>query len=160
MVLSIRYLLFAYASGLAFCAPNVVSAQVPRVFVREVHVDSILIAFGVEAEQVRAAVTRAISEAGRLTSASGGGPAIDVAITVPGKFAVEDYEPRASLDIEVGRNLMENGKAKSLVWERTIALGGVRFRDRDTPSYATWRALSDDIERQVLRIVDAFLSPR
>jgi hypothetical protein len=74
------------ASLLAIAPLAVLSAQPVQakqsVYVRDVRIDSILLAFGVDSSRVRAAAVRAIRDAGRL-AADTSGPALDIDVTVP-----------------------------------------------------------------------------
>lgn len=122
--------------------------SVPSVFVREVRVDPILASFGVDSAQLRSAVLDALHAGNRLARTEAKDvPALDIAVTVPRPFTGAEPEPNALLSLEVGRNLMEDGTARTLVWERVS----------DLRSYPTWRALSANTLREVLRAVSVYV---
>jgi hypothetical protein len=120
------------------------------VYVREVHVDPIVVSFGLDTVRLRSVVVDLMRKAGHFRPDSGAAvPALDVALTVPRAIGGGELEPRALLRIEVGRNLMEAGTARFLVWERSLAL----------PSYPTWRALVAAAEGQILEALRAYPAP-
>ena len=95
----------------------------PLVFVRDVRIDSILLAFGVDSARVRAAVLDAVRGAGRLaTDVNSSVPSLDIDVTVPRPLNGGMFDPRGYVRVEVGRNLVEQGKAGSLVWQGMVDL--------------------------------------
>ena len=125
--------------------------ETPRsVYVRELHIDPIVVSFGLDTVRLRSVVVDLIKKAGHFRADSGAAvPALDLALTVPRAIGAGELEPRALLRIEVGRNLMETGNAKFLVWERTLTL----------PAYPTWRALVAAAEGQILEALSAYPAP-
>jgi hypothetical protein len=136
-------------SGIAFSpAPAQRQRSVPAVFVREIRVDPILASFGVDSAHLRSAVIDALRAANRLARTEARDvPALDIAVTVPRSFTGATPEPNALLSLEVGRNLMEDGTARTLVWQRVS----------DLRSYPTWRALGDNTLREVLGAVRVYV---
>jgi len=123
------------------------SAQTKQsVYVREVRIDSILLAFGVDSSRVRAAVLGAVRDAGRLASDTSG-PALDIDVTVPRSLAGGMFDPRGYVRVEVGRNLLEHGKARALVWQGMV----------DLPELPTWREFSRNTLPEVVRAVNKYL---
>lgn len=145
------------ASPISSCAQaNPVSG--PTVFLREVYLDPLLLSFGLDSARLRAAVIEMLSAAGRQASSrTQSTPALDIALTVPRAVAGGDFGPRALLRVEVGRNLMENGFARNLVWERTMELGEI-MRGPSKREYLTWRSLADGASSEIAAVVGAFLS--
>jgi hypothetical protein len=134
--------------------PVVVNAQdrgvpTPAVHVREIHIDPILLAFDLDSTKLRQAVVRVLLSIDRLADANASRPALDVALTVPRTLSGVNPEPQVLLRIEVGRNLMEDGSSKSLVWERSL----------DTPTFVTWRSLVAAIEATVLNAIKRYATP-
>ena len=134
--------------------PGLASGQVrgvttPAVYVREIRIDPILLAFDLDSAKFRQAVVAVLRNTDRLADSHGAGPALDLALTVPRTLTGVDPEPRALLRIEVGRNLMEAGSSKALVWERVV----------DTPTYVTWRALVAAVEAAALNAIKAYGTP-
>jgi len=121
----------------------------PAVYVREVHVDPILLSFDLDSAKLRQAVMTVLRNTDRLADPDGSRPALDVALTVPRTLSGVNPEPQALVRIEVGRNLMEAGTARSLVWERSL----------NTPTYVTWRALVAAIEAAVLNAIKGYATP-
>ena len=118
----------------------------PAVFVREIRIDSILLAFGVDSVRVRVAVLDVIRGAGRLASDTSG-PALDVDVTVPRPISGGMFDPRGYVRIEVGRNLVERGQARSVIWQGMI----------DLPEVPTWREFAQNTLPDVVRAVNKFL---
>jgi hypothetical protein len=149
--------------ALTLASPSPACAQakplsVPSVVLREVHLDPLLLSFGLDSAQVRAAVADMLDSAGRLASMhTQGAPALDIALTVPRSAAGVDFGPVALLHIEVGRNLMENGSATKLVWESTMQFGE-RMRRPGGREYLTWRSLADGAPSEISRAIGTFLS--
>ena len=134
--------------------PGLVVAQdravpTPAVYVREIHIDPILLAFDLDSAKLRQAVVTVLRNVDRLASPDAVRPALDVALIVPRNLNGVNPEPRALVLIEVGRNLMEDGSSKSLVWERSL----------DTPTYVTWRSLVAAIEATVLNAIKRYATP-
>ena len=149
--------------ALSLARPNPAHAQakplsVPSVFLREVHLDPLLLSFGLDSVRVRTAVADMLDSAGRLASMrTQGTPALDIALTVPRTVAGGDFGPVALLRIEVGRNLMENGSATKLVWEITMQFGEL-MRGPGAREYLTWRSLADGAPSEITRAIGTFLS--
>jgi hypothetical protein len=137
------------------CAfPEVADGQVrvsptPAVYVREIHIDPILLSFDLDSARFRQAVVKVLQDTDRLAGSSGSRPAMDVVLAIPRTLAGLSPEPRALLRIEVGRNLMEAGSSKTLVWERSVS----------TPTYVTWRALVAALEAAALNAIKAYGTP-
>lgn len=132
--------------------PPLASAQqtkrsAPAVFLRELHLDPLLLTFGLDSAYLRRAVEQRIRAAGRLAPDAGRVPSLDLSLTVPRAVGVEP-EPRALLRVEVGRNLMERGSATWLLYEQSSSL----------PRYGNWRSLSQGAVSAVLDAVNAFLT--
>ena len=144
----------AIACMLVLSLPVAVSGQAqPKtdrgVFVRELHVDPLILSFGLDTVRLRAALEQAARRTGRLRPDSVGTvPSLDIALIVPRPVGGGESDPRALLRVEVGRNLMEDGKSRRLIWEQSITL----------PAYVTWRALTAAAERQVLSAVEAYFA--
>lgn len=139
------------SSALAQAVPAQADSLKPSVFVREVRIDSLLLAFGVDSARVRAAVVGAVRGARRLvTDSTTAAPSLDVVVTVPRLLTGGMLEPRGYVHVEVGRNLMESGKANALVWEGHFTL----------PESPTWRELSRTTLAEVLFAVHKYLMPR
>jgi hypothetical protein len=134
--------------------PSTAGAQTrsatPAVYVREIRVDPILLSFGMDSVKLRQAVVDVLRRARHSADSSATAPALDVALTVPRTLSGTEPDPRVLLRVEVGRNLMETGRAESLVWERSVS----------TPMYATWRALVATLESLVLNAVRAYVLPQ
>ena len=127
------------------------SSPKPAVYVREVRIDSLLLVFGVDSNRVRTAVENALREAGRLASVSGtNAPALDVDVTALRLAVGGTSDPGGFVRVEVGRNLMEAGRARSLAWLGTQDLGPA----------PTWRELSRGTLSSVLRVVNNYLLGR
>jgi hypothetical protein len=137
------------ATGVAVAAvPAQQKQPVPSVYVREIRVDPLLIEFGVDTAQVRRAVVDALRAGNRLAdSAARNTPALDIAVTVLRTLTGAELEPNALVGLEVGRNLMEGGTARALVWERRSSLR----------AYPTWRALCDNTPGEILRAVSVYV---
>ena len=148
--------------ALSLANPNPAHAQakpvsVPSVVLREVHLDPLLLSFGLDSVRVRSAVAEMLDSAGRLASMrTQGTPALDIALTVPRTVGGGDFGPVALLRIEVGRNLMENGSATKLVWESTMQLGELR-RGPGGREYLTWKSLADGAPYEISRAIGTFL---
>ena len=118
-----RFVLVILVGTLGFL-PQTTKAQSaahrPAVFVRQIRIDSILLAFGVDSERVREAVLDALRQAGRLaTDTAGPVPSFDVDVAAPRTLGgVRD--PSGYIRVEVGRNLMESGRSAQLQWEGTF----------------------------------------
>lgn len=131
--------------------PGALTAQAqskPQVYVREVRIDSILLVFGVDSARIRAAVIGAIRSAGRLASDTKADvPGLDVDVTVPRPLHGGFFDPRGYVRLEVGRNLVESGKARTVSWQSTT----------DFPQVPTWREFSSNTLAEVLRAVNGYL---
>jgi hypothetical protein len=148
-------LAFCFLSADAVLLPSRVAAQrvspKPAVYVREVHIDSLLLVFGVDSNRVRTAVVNALRGAGRLAPEPGiGVPALDVDVTVLRLAVGGTPDPAGFVRVEVGRNLMEAGSARSLIWQGM----------QDLVPAPTWRELSRGTLSSVLRVVNNFLMDR
>ena len=141
------WVLLGALPGLA--SGQVRSAPTPAVYVREIRIDPILLSFDLDSARFRQAVVAVLRTAGRLADSHAARPALDVTLTVPRTLSGVDPEPQALLRIEVGRNLMEAGSSKALIWERSV----------DTPTYVTWRALVAAVEAAALNVVKAYGTP-
>ena len=118
------------------------------VVVREIRIDSLLLAFGVDSTRVRAAVIAAVRDARRLaTDVTRSVPSLDVDVTVPRSLSGPILDPRGFVRVEVGRNLMESGQASRLVWEGSF----------DLPTAPTWREFSRGTLAEVLMAVNRYL---
>jgi hypothetical protein len=142
------------AFSLFGASPSLVDAQdrsvpTPAVYVREIHIDPILLSFDLDSAKFRQAVITVLRNTDRLTGHNASGPALDVALTVPRNLSGVNPEPQALVRIEVGRNLMEAGSSKALVWERSLS----------TPTYVTWRALVTALESTVLNAIKSYATP-
>ena len=140
------------AMALGAFAPERVLAQRaptrPLVFVRDVRIDSILLAFGVDTARVRAAVLDAVRGAGRLAAdVTASVPSLDIDVTVPRPLNGGMFDPRGYVRVEVGRNLVEQGKAGSLVWQGMV----------DLPETPTWREFGRNTLAAVVRAVNTYL---
>ena len=140
------------AVALGAFTPELVSAQRtpprPLVFVRDVRIDSILFAFGVDSSRVRAAVLDVVRGAGRLgTDVTASVPSLDIDVTVPRSLNGGMFDPRGYVRVEVGRNLVEQGKAGTLVWEGMV----------DLPETPTWREFGRNTLAAVIRAVNTYL---
>jgi hypothetical protein len=144
---------------LALCA--LVSAPVPgfaqtpgtkpRVHLREVRIDSLLLVFGADSSRIRSAILEALEKAGRLTPTPGAEvPSVDIDVTALRTAYGGPLEPRGFVRVEVGRNLMEQGTAQRLLWTGTQDL---------TPS-PTFRDLGRSTLPTVLKVVNDYLSGR
>lgn len=140
----------ALVGSMASAAGAQARSATPAAYVREIRVDPILLSFGMDSAKLRQAVVDVLRRARHSADCSATGPALDVALTVPRTLSGTEPDPRALLHVEVGRNLMEAGRAESLVWERSVS----------TPRYATWRALVATLEMQVLNAVRAYVLPQ
>jgi hypothetical protein len=141
-----------FLAALATLLPNASFAQVPQpkplVFVREVRIDSIVLAFGADSARIRAAVINVIRGAGRLApSITDDVPSLDVDVTVPRPLNGGMFDPRGYVSIEVGRNLVERGKASTVLWKGMIDLLAV-------PS---WHEFSRNTLADVVRAVNRYL---
>jgi hypothetical protein len=130
---------------LSLPAPQVVQVK-QSVYVREVRIDSILLAFGVDSAQVRAATIKAIRDAGRLAPDTTG-PALDIDVTVPRPLTGGMFNPRGYVRVEVGRNLVERGKARTVVWQGMV----------DLPELPTWRDFGRRTLPEVVRAMNNYL---
>ena len=137
-------LLFAIAPLAVLSAQSVQTKQ--SVYVRDVRIDSILLVFGVDSARVRAAAVSAIRDAGRLASDTTG-PALDIDVTVPRSLAGGIFDPRGYVRIEVGRNLVERGSARAVVWQGMV----------DLPELPTWREFGRNTLSEVVRAVNKYL---
>ena len=140
------------AMALGAFAPERVLAQRaptrPLIFVRDVRIDSILLAFGVDTARVRAAVLDAVRGAGRLAAdVTASVPSLDIDVTVPRPLDGGMFDPRGYVRVEVGRNLVEQGKAGSLVWQGMV----------DLPETPTWREFGRNTLAAVVRAVNTYL---
>jgi hypothetical protein len=140
-------LLLGAFPGLAFAQDR--GAPTPAVYVREILIDPVLLSFDLDSAKFRQAVVGVLRNTARLADANKLRPALDVALTVPRTLSGVTPEPRALVRIEVGRNLMEAGSSKSLVWSGSI----------DTPTYTTWRALVAAIEAMALNAIKRYATP-
>ena len=139
------------AAPLIVVLPVALAAQAqpkPQVYVRDVRIDSILLAFGVDSTRVRAAVVDAIRSAGRLASDTlGEVPALDIDVAVPRPLSGGMFDPRGYVRVEVGRNLVESGKARTTSWQSIAHL----------PEVPTWREFSARALAEVVRAVNGYL---
>jgi len=140
------------SAALATLLPDAVFAQTPQpkplVFVREVRIDSILLAFGADSARIRAAVINVIRGAGRLAyTITEEVPSLDIDVTVPRSLNGGMFDPRGYVSIEVGRNLVERGKASTLSWQGMIDL-------LEVPS---WHEFSRNTLADVVRAVNKYL---
>lgn len=123
----------------------------PDVFLRQVRIDSILLVFGVDSNRVHDAVVNALRDARRLAPAPDSSvPSFDVDVTAMRLAGGGILEPRGYVRVEVGRNLMESGAARSLIWE------GIQ----DLPASPTWHELGRSTLATVLRVVHDYLLGR
>ena len=139
-------------AALATLLPGGLLAQTPQprpsVYVREVRIDSILLAFGADSARIRAAIISVIRGAGRLASSvTDEMPALDVDVTVPRPLNGGIFDPGGYVRIEVGRNLVEQGKAKTVLWQGMIDL-------LEVPS---WHEFSRHTLADVVRAVNRYL---
>jgi hypothetical protein len=116
------------------------------VYVREVRIDSILLVFGADSSRIRAAVLMAVRDAGRLAPDTTG-PALDIDVTVPRSLAGGMFDPRGYVRVEVGRNLVERGKARTVLWQGMV----------DLPELPTWREFGRNTLPEVVRAVNKYL---
>ena len=121
----------------------------PAVFLRQIRIDSILLAFGVDSARVREAVLGALRDAGRLAPDSAGIPSFDVDVAAPRTLGGM-FDPSGFIRVEVGRNLVESGRSTRLQWERTF----------DRPSSPTWHEFSRGTLAEVLMAVNRYLLAR
>jgi hypothetical protein len=147
----LRALIVIPAMALGF-TPGLALAQgapaKPQVFVRDVRIDSILLVFGVDSSRVRAAVLDAVRSAGRLApDVTASVPSLDIDVTVPRSLSGGMFDPRGYVRVEVGRNLVEEGKARSVVWQGMV----------DLPETPTWREFSRNTLAEVVRAVNNYL---
>ena len=141
-----------YAVAWATLLPNTLLAQAPlpkpSVFVREVRIDSILLAFGADSARIRAVVTDVIRSAGRLaTSTTDRVPSLDVDVTALRSPNGGMFDPRGFVRVEVGRNLVERGTAKTVSWQGMV----------DLLEVPTWHEFSRNILAEVVRAVNKYL---
>ena len=123
----------------------------PAVFLRQVRIDSILLVFGVDSTRVHDAVVNALSDARRLAPAPDSSvPSLDVDVTAMRLAGGGMLEPRGYVRVEVGRNLMESGAARSLVWEGIQQL----------PPSPTWHEFGRSTLPTVLLVVHDYLLGR
>jgi hypothetical protein len=108
------------------------------VYVREVRIDSILLVFGADSSRIRAAV---------LLAPDTTGPALDIDVTVPRSLAGGMFDPRGYVRVEVGRNLVERGKARTVLWQGMV----------DLPELPTWREFGRNTLPEVVRAVNKYL---
>jgi hypothetical protein len=134
--------------GLAFTAEPAHGQPTarPSVFVREIRVDSILLAFGADSTRIRLAVLDVIRGAGRLATDTTG-PALDIDVTVPRSIFGGMFDPRGFVRIEVGRNLVERGRARSVIWQGMV----------DLPGVPSWREFARMVLPDVIRAVNMYL---
>ena len=126
------------------------AARRPAVFLRQIRIDSILLAFGVDSARVREAVLDALRQAGRLASDTAGPvPSFDVDVAAPRTLGGM-RDPSGYIRVEVGRNLMESGRSTQLQWERTFA----------RPSSPTWREFTQGTLAEVMMAVNKYLLDR
>lgn len=123
----------------------------PRVHLGDVRVDSLLLAFGADSGRIRMAVLDALRRAGRLALESGGGvPALDIDVGALRLSYGGMPEPRGFVRVEVGRNLMEAGKAQALRWSGA----------QDLPPSPTFRDLGRSVLPAVLKVVHDYILGR
>ena len=148
-----RLVLVILAGTLGF-SPQTAKAQSaarkPAVFLRQIRIDSILLAFGVDSARVREAVLGALRDAGRLApDTTAAGASLDVDVAAPRTLGGM-RDPVGYIRVEVGRNLMESGKSSRLQWERTF----------DRPPSPTWHEFSRGTLAEVLMAVNKYLLAR
>ena len=123
----------------------------PRVHLREVRVDSFLVAFNADSSRIRTAVLDALRAAGRLALEPGAdGPALDIDVSALRTAYGGTLEPRGFVRVEVGRNLMEAGRAQRLQWSGT----------QDLPPSTTFRDLGRSVLPTVLNVVHDYILGR
>jgi hypothetical protein len=140
------------AAALLTIFPRPVPAQAlptrPHVFVRQIRIDSILLAFGVDSARVRAAVLGAVRAARRLApEVTKDVPSLDIDVTVPRPLSGGIFDPRGFVRVEVGRNLLEEDRARRLVWEGMV----------DLQPLPTWREFSRGVLAAVVAAVNKYL---
>ena len=122
----------------------------PAVFLREIRIDPVLLAFGIDSARVRRVLLEVLRDARRLaTEPTLDVPSMDVAVTVPLTLGSRLPDPLGLLGIEVGRNLMERGTATRLVWDLNLTL----------PSARTWRELAAASLPEIIQAVYQYLKP-
>src|SRR6185503_4454463 len=100
--------------------------------------------------RIREAVLRALREAGRLApDTTDAVPSFDVDVAAPRTLGGM-RDPTGFIHLEVGRNLVENGRSRQLQWERTF----------DRPPSPTWREFSRGTLAEVLMAVNKYLLDR
>ena len=123
----------------------------PRVHLGSVRVDSFLLAFDADSGRIRLAVLDALRQAGRLALESGAGvPVLDIDAGALRLSYGGMLEPRGFVRVEVGRNLMEAGKAQALQWSGA----------QDLPPSPTFRDLGRSVLPTVLKVVHDYILGR
>jgi len=139
-------LLIAVPLGIA---PSEAGAQArsSTPYLRELHIDPLLLDAGIDSVQFRAALSGLLREARRsdadVTAAT---PALDITIFLP-RVGGQPPDARPLLHIEIGRNLIEQGVRSRVLWERSLTLA----------EYATWRAAAAAATLHALDVVRAYL---
>lgn len=122
----------------------------PAVFLREIRIDPLLLAFGLDSARVRRTLLEVLRDARRLAAEETADvPSMDVAVTVPLTTTGRPPDPLGLLSIEVGRNQMEQGTRNRLVWELRSTL----------PAARTWRELAAASLPEIIHAVYQYLKP-
>ena len=116
--------------------------------VREVDSDSMLVAFGVDTASIRRALVTALRGAGRLApNAADTVPALDISLRAMRTLTGGPRDPVAHIHIEVGRNLVETGRAREPVWAEFVVLN----------EYPTWREIAANVLRESVAATNRYL---
>jgi hypothetical protein len=127
------------------------SSVKPKLHLRQVRIDSLLLVFDADSNRVRSAILDALERAGRLAPESGAGvPSVDIEVTALRTVYGGPQEPRGLVRVEVGRNLMEQGKTQRLLWTGA----------QDLPPSPTFRDLGRNTLPTVLKVVNDYLLGR
>jgi len=120
----------------------------PALVVREVDADAMLLSFGVDTVAIRRALVTTVRGAGRLApGAADTIPGLDVSIRAMRSMMGGPREPIARVHVEVGRNLVENGRATEPLWEESVTLD----------QYPTWREVSANALREAVAATNRYL---
>jgi hypothetical protein len=120
----------------------------PRVYLRHIRLDPLLVASGFDSARLHGAVEEVLRKARLLSETRGTDiPAMDIDLGVPRPATGGAPEPRALLRVEVGRNHMETGRANRLVWDTTVSV----------PEYPTWRRLIEGASQAVVDALHSFM---